>query len=86
MGLQGQISKEIEKAKESGKYLIMLSYIDKDTELLHHRTFTSEFLIGDFDRVILEHTKHLNEERSKTGRSRARGAQGSEENPKDTPA
>ncbi len=82
MGLQGQIGKELEKAKASGRMLIMISYIDKETELLHHRTFTDNFPVGDFERVIAEHTKHLREQKGKTGRGPAGGPQGSEEDQK----
>lgn len=79
MGLQGQIGREMEKAKQAGKLLIMISYIDKDTDLLHHRTFTDNFPVGDFDRCILEHTKHLNEQKNKVGKGPITGSRESDE-------
>ena len=79
MGVQGQIGKEIERARQAGRMLVMISYIDKETELLHHRTLTDDFPVKEFETCMMEHAKHLKEQAAKAGKGAARGAQGSEE-------
>jgi len=86
MGLQGQLNKELEKAKASGRFMVMISYVDRATEILHHNTITNDFKVGDFDACILEHSKHLNDQRAKAGKGVSRGTFSSEEDKEDNAA
>jgi len=59
MGFQDRLEAIITKARKSGKMLVMISYVDEKTEILQHNTLTQNFPVGDFERSVHEHSKHL---------------------------
>jgi len=81
MGLSGQISKELERAKQSGRFLVMISYVEKETDLVKHRTFTEDFPVREFQNCISEHSRHLKEQAQKAGKGKSDGTPGSEADP-----
>jgi len=76
MGVQDEINKALETARKSGRMMIAISYVDKNTDILQHRTFTQAFPVGDFEGSLAEHAKHLNQQAEKA--RPISGAQGSE--------
>ena len=76
-------------AEQSGRYLIMVTYIEPQTEILKHDTFTNDFPYVDMERSVLEHSKHLADLKRKAGPPKKRIAnepQRSQENPQNPAA